>query len=295
MKNLIGISGKKGSGKDEVGLILQYFSLDANKKSILGEFTHYSLWKKEFVEYRAKHSSYEIKKYADKLKDIVCILIGCTRDELEDRDFKEKELGEKWNRIVWHIQSNHNKCETFSSREGAEEGLSHWEENYGQEVYIAYEEIIMTPRLLLQTLGTECGRQIIHPDIWINSLFVDYVPVTESYNIAMLDFSGETKSLVNKESLGHNGSSWIITDVRFEDERKAITDREGVVIRVNRPCECTKHKHPMDDTVVSCDCGLPEHISETALDDCQKFDYIIENDGTLEDLFNKVKAIWKSL
>jgi hypothetical protein len=41
-------------------------------------------------------SGFEIKKYADKLKDFVCILIGCTREQLEDQEFKEKELGEEW-------------------------------------------------------------------------------------------------------------------------------------------------------------------------------------------------------
>jgi len=34
-----------------------------------------------------------------------------------------------------------------------------------------------------------------------------------------------------------------------------------------------------------------EHPSETALDDYQKFDYVIQNDGTIEDLIEKVKAI----
>ena len=41
-------------------------------------------------------SNYQIKKFADKLKDIACLLIGCTREQLEDREFKEKELGEEW-------------------------------------------------------------------------------------------------------------------------------------------------------------------------------------------------------
>ena len=31
----------------------------------------------------------EIKKFADKLKDIVCLLIGCTREQLEDQEFKK--------------------------------------------------------------------------------------------------------------------------------------------------------------------------------------------------------------
>lgn len=38
------------------------------------------------------NSEYKIKKFADKLKDIVCILIGCTREQLEDSKFKSMTM-----------------------------------------------------------------------------------------------------------------------------------------------------------------------------------------------------------
>ena len=34
---------------------------------------------------------YEVVSFADKLKDITCILSGCTREDLEDYDFKETQ------------------------------------------------------------------------------------------------------------------------------------------------------------------------------------------------------------
>lgn len=37
-------------------------------------------------------TGYEVVSFADKLKDITCILSGCTREQLEDYDFKENEL-----------------------------------------------------------------------------------------------------------------------------------------------------------------------------------------------------------
>lgn len=37
-------------------------------------------------------TGYEIVSFADKLKDITCVLSGCTRENLEDYDFKENEL-----------------------------------------------------------------------------------------------------------------------------------------------------------------------------------------------------------
>lgn len=69
----------------------------------------------------------------------------------------------------------------------------------------------------------------------------------------------------------HNGNV-IIADVRFPNEVQAIKDRGGKVIRIERY-----------------GAGAGNHISETALDDYTKWDIVIDNGGTLEDLFNVVK------
>ena len=37
-------------------------------------------------------TGYEVVSFADKLKDITCILSGCTREDLENYDFKETQL-----------------------------------------------------------------------------------------------------------------------------------------------------------------------------------------------------------
>ena len=37
-------------------------------------------------------TGYSVVSFADKLKDITCILSGCTREQLEDYDFKETQL-----------------------------------------------------------------------------------------------------------------------------------------------------------------------------------------------------------
>jgi hypothetical protein len=71
---------------------------------------------------------------------------------------------------------------------------------------------------------------------------------------------------------------WIISDVRHIEEADAILERDGILIRVNRD-------------------GLDtdDHISETNLDDYQKFNYTIDNNGTLEDLFNKCKNLLETM
>ena len=67
------------------------------------------------------------------------------------------------------------------------------------------------------------------------------------------------------------GDDYLITDVRFKSEAKGIKDLEGIIVRVNRE-----------------GAGAGNHISEIDLDD-YSFDYVINNDGSMEDLLLKVR------
>jgi hypothetical protein len=63
-----------------------------------------------------------------------------------------------------------------------------------------------TPRLALQLMGTEAGRDVFHPDVWILAL--------------------EKKLELYKDV--------VIADVRFPNEMKFIQDRGGFIVRVKR-------------------------------------------------------------
>ena len=80
----------------------------------------------------------------------------------------------------------------------------------------------------------------------------------------------------------------IITDTRFENELEAVKKRDGITIRVSRPCEeCNVidgHKMIPHKIYPS------EHSSESALDN-EVFDYEIINDGTISDLIDKIRNI----
>lgn len=92
---IIGISGKINSGKDTVAAIIQY--LIWKNKVEKGEKTNLHYTFKDFTNSKFGGntlSNWEIKKFADKLKDIVCLLIGCTREQLEDRGIKSLSLQE---------------------------------------------------------------------------------------------------------------------------------------------------------------------------------------------------------
>lgn len=87
----------------------------------------------------------------------------------------------------------------------------------------------------------------------------------------------------------------IITDMRFPNELKAIEARDGICIRVIRPSTqdsngVCKEKCQNYPNCKPCGGIQSEHESETALDDYD-FDYIIDNNGTIEELIEKVRQI----
>jgi len=252
---IIAISGKIGSGKDTVGRIINYFTSKVDNPTI--EYIDYC----EALDLSDKYiGKFEIKKFADKLKDIVCLLIGCTKEQLEDNTFKETALREEW----WYFKDTIN----------GKEALIPFHDNNSRWTGIA-NLVKLTPRLLFQLLGTECGRNIIHPNIWINSLFVDYKEQFISGGIGMFhDPRPKYKSI--------GFPNWIITDTRFPNELQAVKDKGGISIRVNR-----KQFVEYSGQIVE---AFNVHPSETALDNAE-FDYVIDNNGSIEELIEKVKEI----
>jgi len=170
MRSLIGINGKIGSGKDTVGEIIQQLCKSNGD------------------------SNWQIKKFADKLKDICAIIIGCDKNLLEDQNFKNKELGKEW--WYWELPTG-SKIPYL-----------------GREDFNAFPVKLVKPtaRLMLQRLGTEAMRNNIHDDIWVNSLFSSFNVNTPAYN----------------------SKKWIITDLRFLNEMEAVKNFGGITIRVKR-------------------------------------------------------------
>jgi len=236
---IIGISGKIGAGKDLTGKIFQYLA----DKQGMGLTTLDS--EKDFGEYCKgirTNQSWEIKKFADALKDIACILIGCTRKDLENVNFKNSFLDPKWNITV--------------NSPG---------------------DAPMTVRTFLQKLGTDALRTNLHPNTWVNALMSKYKD-KRWVNKAEWDFH-KTGKYNPKDNLPIY-PNWIITDVRFLNEATAIKEAGGVMIRVSR------------DPIAPLQ---QEHISETALDDYKGFDYLINNNRTIEHLIIVIKSIYGNI
>lgn len=72
-------------------------------------------------------------------------------------------------------------------------------------------------------------------------------------------------------------SNYIIADVRYPNEVYAIKERNGILIRIDRK-----------------GAGAGNHSSETALDDYKDWDVHIENNGSIEDLFEAMRIFTKN-
>jgi hypothetical protein len=132
----------------------------------------------------------------------------------------------------------------------------------------------LTPRLMLQLWGTEVCRRGFHDDIWIASL--------------------ENKLRNSKDDI-------VISDCRFPNEIKSIKDAGGSIVWVKRgelpewyDAALSANKGEVQNFTWSTSKARLEklgiHASETAWVGT-KFDAELENDGSIDDLYAKIRDL----
>lgn len=170
-----------------------------------------------------------------------------------------------WDRILLEGAS-------AESREWRETPDIWWEEKLDWQNHPgSYISPRFTPRAAMQFWGTDLLRRNFHNDLWIMSL---------------------QNKIRNKDRI-------VITDCRFPNEFKTIKEAGGQVWRVKRgsepswfdsgmlaACGSSMHKEQMRE--------LGIHESEWAWLNLP-FDQVIENNGSIEDLRNRVKCLIQKL
>lgn len=264
---IIGISGKLQSGKNTVASIIN----------------------------RLTDNKYEEKSFAQAVKQVCSILTGIPIEDFEKEEVKNSVLGEEWTQYIVDFYGNSPKdyANQSSTIYGTEKDMLFNSENDMHSTRIKK----LTIRDLLQRVGTDAIRNVIHPDAWVNALFSQYKQTASE------------ETVISKLSDGNNDDfrigkfpsypNWIITDVRFPNEYESIKQRKGIVIRVNREY---KWKDENGVNLISEQdekefkksdlgkCLINPHPSETALDN-HSFDYTIDNNGTIEELIEKIYEI----
>jgi hypothetical protein len=196
----IGFSGRIGSGKDTLALMCRYLVLNQHHPGLYNSFDEFAL------SPNTGFGPWQIRRWADKLKQIASLLTGIPAERFEDQEFKQSYLGEEWTRYaVYRVTPQRKKPVrevVFATRRQAEQ---HLKEKIGGRGYVESEPLRV--RELLQRLGTEGVRDTLHPDAWVNALMQSHA----------------------------SGQTWLIPDTRFPNEAAAITSRGGILVRVERP------------------------------------------------------------
>lgn len=134
----------------------------------------------------------------------------------------------------------------------------------------------LSPRIMLQNLGTEWGRQEISPDIWIDELISTATRVLQGYGYSREEGVSNKKTKVIPRGV-------VVSDVRFKNELDAIHAAGGKLIRVCRAAADKKAKK----------LGIAGHASEAeqATFSNELFDAVVQNEGSLPDLYKNIDVV----
>lgn len=300
-KNLISISGKSGSGKDTVAVFIQGLIIEAKdpsffiipKSNIIDPLTNRFPMTTGMLDYLRYASTvetleavsqYSIHRFADNLKQIVSLLTGIPRLDLEKEEVKNSYLGDEWNTLMvanYFIGSSEEFRQLLEENKNIKPVIQN-PINMGDNYRFDYYEMVhrMTVRELLQKCGTDALRNNVHKDVHVNALFANYKGKV-SGRTAIIDFSEVSKDIIYvSESIYGEFPKWIIPDLRFYNEFLACKQRGAITIRVERDYDKSDPKYL--------------HLSETGLDDMRdEFDYTITNNSTIQELIESVKYILK--
>lgn len=203
----------------------------------------------------------------------ICGFIGSGKDTIADyltnfHGFRRESFANSLKDAVSHVfgwDRTLLEGRTKQAREWREQVDPWWAERLGMPN--------LTPRWVLQYWGTEVCRKGFHDDMWIASL---------------------------ENKLRNSTDDIVISDCRFPNEIKSIKEAGGIVIRVKRgedpdwyndACDMNAGDKCLNYSRAKTRMStLGIHASETAW--CgTKFDAVLTNDGTIDDLMSKVKDL----
>lgn len=256
--NLIGIAGNPQVGKNTVGKIILYliYVEQKEKEGIIPTITL-----KDFIEKNitSAYCDWYIKRFNNNLQKIASILTGVSIDSSDNL------LGKEWKVYYVKLESATHPIDKNTQRISrfylSEQNVK--DDWFKEKTPISNFEIandILTTSQFIKLL--EDSIKEVHPNILVNALFKDY----------QLQH-GPSTYLNPYPSLEY--PNWIISDLKHNNEFQAIKDRGGLCIKV---INIEKYK------------PVTAMLAKTELSSC-KFNFIIENFGTIDDLVEEVRKM----
>lgn len=114
----------------------------------------------------------------------------------------------------------------------------------------------MTPRRMLQLLGTEATKPVFGDDIWLKRWFLSYSLVRDTDHV-------------------------VVPDVRFDVEAEALRRLGGIIVHIVRPGSGLPG-------------ATGEHSSEAGIE-LRDGDMYLSNSGSVEELRHKVDQLWETI
>lgn len=270
--NIVGITGQAGSGKDEIAnhlvkshgfkklaladpikrLGLEVFEFDAVQ--LWGPSSARNTFDPRYVECNIRSSGIDFTPGCK---------MGSVRRACDPgwagAASRLAEYGPGW---ICDVLADGNRKEAL-------EKLFFWFSSLGHH----YPEL--SPRIMLQHLGTEWGRQEIDQNIWIDTLLRTAEKVLEGWQY--------DKERGFSNTRGTPPPGVVVSDVRFSNELDRTKAVGGKIIKVTRQSASSKAQK----------LGISNHLSEAeqlAFGD-DRFDAVLANEGSLKDLYSAVDIV----
>lgn len=110
----------------------------------------------------------------------------------------------------------------------------------------------ITPRVMMQVLGTQGVRNNFGQDFWVKRWLLDYAKIKETENV-------------------------VLTDIRFANEARVVQDLGGVMVHITRP--------GFSEAAI-------DHESESGVPFNSRTDHVLVNDSSIRELYNKVDDLF---
>lgn len=137
----------------------------------------------------------------------------------------------------------------------------------------------ISPRVMLQHLGTEWGREAADEDIWVNCMLRTAKAILNGQQY------DRRVGLTGNDPKATPTTGVVVSDVRFKNELEAIRAAGGLLVRIQRPKTDKKATKT----------GIENHASETEQQQFKDEDFqaVLINGTTIKGLFRRIDAAVK--
>lgn len=192
---IVGIKGRKGSGKDTVASMIHYIMAVGPSYATYDGWEFSNKQKKDELDVPTRH-------FADKIKDDLSFIFDINRECFDNSKYKDNKYYRfKTKSFLTKKEFDNMLIAEITLENLKENTLAKWRESFN-------DDCVIKLRTLMQYYGTELIRHNIGSQVWIDGLIQTAIKDKNYYGYA------------------------VIADVRYPNEANAIYNAGGQVIHL---------------------------------------------------------------